>query len=432
MLPRRRVLHLLGAGLAIGPGCLGDPGTTTTAARTRTRTETRSATATSTETGSPTRTAGTHPDARWARRLPGPVVSRPLFHDGTLYVGAGRALLAIDPADGTVRWRFRAPNSVALRAMSGSGLRVAGGHLLAVSGRFDGLHGQENAVHAVDPSAGTERWRYAPGDSYTSFGLLPAADGAVYVGSNDDAIGPSGDETRALSLADGSERWRTETGDVTDGAPAGGSLYVAAAGRLYALAAGDGAERWHRDTDSYLLRVATGPDVVYLQSGHGEGIAVALAPADGSERWRPSGWSVSTMRGVPDGDVVFGGDRVVRFAPDGSVRWRNDGGGFVADVPIKSGRLFVSRRGAVVALGLDGGERRWGTETGFGQVAPQAAGGDAVVSVGGDPRTAVVHDAATGQERWRATLGDRAPEPIVGDGAAFFVAPDGQLVARDL
>jgi hypothetical protein len=109
----------------------------------------------------------------------------------------------------------------------GPGLLADAGTLFAVSGRFDGIHGRENAVNSLDPATGAYRQRSAPGTADAAFGLYGTADGALFVGTNDDALSDEGDPTVALdpgvpttttAPAVGAEGvFVAESGDVGDG-----------------------------------------------------------------------------------------------------------------------------------------------------------------------------------------------------------------------
>lgn len=95
-----------------------------------------------------------------------------------------------------------------------------------------------NRVYAVDPSTGTQKWRYPKDTTLTSNVLnSPAiANGAVYFGT--------GDGLYALNLADGSQKWahfNTKLGVVTSPIVLNGSVFFGSGDqRLYALNASTG------------------------------------------------------------------------------------------------------------------------------------------------------------------------------------------------
>lgn len=432
MVPRRRALAVLGGAL-LG-GCLEERTGTATGTRATTDGETptsRSDTASSTSP-SETATPDPRPGVRWSRELDTEIRSAPLFHDGTLYVGGADGLLrALDPSDGSERWTFEAPDRMGSWAMAGTGLRAAGGHLLAVSGAFDGLHGQDNRVHALDPASGTERWTYAPGDSYVAFGLLSPTDGAVYVVGNDDALADEGEHARAVDLDDGSERWRTETGDASDGATGAGHCYVTAQSVLYALGTPDGGVAWTAEADGYgSMSVAADDRNVYFLREDEESDLVALAHEDGRRRWSGPSWSATSL-GLAD-DCYVGGERLAAFAPDGEVRWENPAGGYVRGVPVADGALFAGRRGRVVAVDVGTGADRWSRNVDADVAVPESLADGVLVTRLGNDADYVAHDAASGERRWELSLGAEDAGVVTGRGAAFVVARDGEVVAREL
>jgi outer membrane protein assembly factor BamB len=406
---RRTALRTLGVTFAGAvAGCLGDGGSGTP-------TDPADDTAASPTTDRPEVPGG----AGWTVELDGRV-GELHYHAGTVYAGTeANTLVAIDPSDGAVRWRFDAPNPVESLA-SGTGLLVADGTLYAVSGAFDGLHGQENRVHALDPATGEELWTYAPGIAYESFGLHGTADGALFVGSNDDALSDEGDPTIALETATGAERWRIGTGDVSGIEPGPETTVVATQSLFRGLATVDGGEGWAASVEEFGLlppRVAGG--TAYVGASGGPLRAVELDA--GTERWRLGGPVNSALvdEAGSAGSGVFVGGREVRHAgPDGELRW-------TADEPLLLALLAGTRllgfgESTVVSLSPGDGSVDWRARPDAEYPRPHTVSENVVVAADGRSTRLFGLDARSGTTRWTFDPGvEETTEPVVGDGAVF-------------
>jgi outer membrane protein assembly factor BamB len=391
-------------------------------------------------------------DAAWTADLAGRV-GELLLHEGTLYAGTdANALVALDASDGTIRWRFDAPNPVRSAAASGTGLLVADDTLYAVSGAFDGLHGQENRVHALDPATGEELWTYAPEIDYEAFGLHGTADGALFVGSNDDALSDEGDPTIALETATGTERWRVGTGDVSGIEPGAETTVVATQFLFRGLATADGRERWSVSVaDAGLLPPRVAAETTYV--GHSGGPLRALALDAGTERWRLDGPVNSVLvgggasAGGDSGDAggadtsgVFVGGREVRHVgPDGTVRWT---AGEPLLLALHAGdRLLGFGESAVVSLSPENGVVGWRATPGGEYPRPEAVAEGVVVTADGRSPRLFGLDADSGEPRWTFDPGvERTTDPVVGSGSVFVAeatelggaSESGRVFARDL
>jgi outer membrane protein assembly factor BamB len=438
---RRTALRTLGVALTAGvAGCLGGDDSRT--ATEETTTPPPATDDTTPTTADDTDDADSPTDAAWTTDLDGRV-GELLFHDGTLYAGTDAGtLVALDPGDGRVRWRFDAPNQVESLA-SGTGLLVADGTLYAVSGAFDGLHGQENRVHALDPATGEERWTYAPDIAYEAFGLHGTADGALLVGSNDDALSDEGDPTIALETDTGAERWRVGTGDVSGIEPGPETTVVGTQSVFRGLATTDGSERWSVSVDELGLlppRVAGG--AAYVAASGGPLRAVELA--DGTERWRLDDPVNSVFVGEDAGSTnahgVFVGGREVRHAgPGGDLRWTADESLLLA--LLTDDRLLGFGESVVVSLSPDDGAVDWRATPGGAYSRPQAVADGVVVAADGRSPRLFGLDAESGETRWTFDPGvEEVTEPAVGDGSVFVAeasdlggeSESGRVFARDL
>lgn len=226
------------------------------------------------------------------------------------------------------------------------------------------------------------------------------------------------------------------------------------------------AVRWRVETDSPVVHPqAVGDGTVYVPVGTVEisesdepddsGWIVALDADDGAPRWTvelPAGpmdephIRDSGVYCITGGSGGFWGidNRLVRFDPDGTERWRTDGvDQFLNVVAFGDGRAYLATSDD--ALGLDG-QRLFGVDLASGEAEWSVEIGDAfrgryldgtlVVAYGGD-RALGGFDPATGDPRWTKEdiqpLGTRTGSFSVADGAVFGEASedDARFVAFD-
>lgn len=297
--------------------------------------------------------------------------------------------------------------------------------------RFDAA----NTGHApVQPptDSPTLRWRTtlpAPSVDGTGAGASSptVADGRVYVTTAEGAV--------ALSLRDGTERWRHETAPAT-GVPTahGDGLLVPTADGLAELAAGDGSRRWIADVEATRPAVADGTVVA------GDGETVALDAASGDRLWSAS-VRAEFHPVVADGAVFLGTDgRLVGLGlDDGRERWAIDRGGgrtFSAPVVTPETAYTVERPGeagdATFALGRDGDgtpEPRWCSYVGDGAVTAAAGGHAFALRSGATDRRLVTFTERFGEATWGYATADRTLPPAVLDGGVVIVTRRGTVAA---
>ena len=158
---------------------------------------------------------------RWTHRT-GAETRAPAAVDGTVYVAAGSPpgdgrLIALDPADGTVRWRAETPFPKRGERPVVGDERVFLGCSGSDAGRL--------VVH--DRADGRRLWSYA--DDNGAVYRPAVAGGQVYAGSNDDTV--------TAFDRDGTRRWRVETDGVVGSVAADDErVYAATNERLLALA----------------------------------------------------------------------------------------------------------------------------------------------------------------------------------------------------
>jgi outer membrane protein assembly factor BamB len=240
------------------------------------------------------------------------------------------------------------------------------------------------------------------------------ADGAAYIGSGDGNV-------YALSLADGTERWRFPTGDrVTFGAAiSGDTVYFGSEDHhLYALDATTGAERW---------RVAIGPDpgppavvddVVLVNGGpQGRMYLVALDARDGAERWRLShDASWPSAPAVADGAayIVTGANVHAVDLATGEERWRAaaEGGDqrFGLELAVANDTVYVPGSGICHALDVESGTERWRTTPDQFVTGTIAVAGDTLFAGSGEYHTIAAADARDGTSRWLHAIDGTTPD----------------------
>jgi len=195
---------------------------------------------------------------------------------------------AIDTRTGSVLW------SHTLGSPDGTSVAAADG--LAVFGLLDGT-----AV-TLAVADGTERWRTDTGGG-ARIGTPAIADGRVYAVSLDDN-GPGTHHITALDLETGRLLWRfASPGDRPAYTPAiadGRAITEGEDGSVTALDAATGAVLWQTKAPGLVEIVPTIANGIVYGASNG-GFAFALDAATGAERWR------LPIKGVPYGMAVTSG-----------------------------------------------------------------------------------------------------------------------------
>ncbi len=281
---------------------------------------------------------------RWATPLEAPASAftrDAVVEGGVLVVGAD-ALFGLDPARGTVLWRFR-PSAPA---------SVGGGYLLAAgSGAvYAGSNGGPGVVYAVDVRTGAARWTATlpipVGRQETVSVFDPVlADGRVYVSYTHfprDSAGRAQNSrggAAAFDAASGALLWHrphpsaeglpTSTGT---GVAADGSTVIATAAdaAVYALDAATGQARWAvpplpnlPNTRLDLRPNALGSEIAAVGDWRGE--VTAYRRSDGAVLWRRAALPASVLNVAVDADNVYvtyaSGQLAAQATTDGHTRW---------------------------------------------------------------------------------------------------------------
>jgi outer membrane protein assembly factor BamB len=261
----------------------------------------------------------------------------PAVADGVVFVGQRESgVFALNANDGTERWRFETenddPSRVHFKVWKDT-IYIAGGRRLC----------------ALDVNNGTKQWCLEiDGD----IGSKPAvSDGTVYISYGESG---SNDDFYALNAADGSQEWRFQTGLAFSSTPAVAdeTVYFGSSDTLFALDASDRTEQWRFETDSSLyVSPAVANGTVYI--GSDDGFLYAVDTENGTEQWRfETGGRLSSPAVV--GDTVYVGSEDTYLytldATDGSERWRFRAGGRVASPAIVDGTVYVGSDNALYAL----------------------------------------------------------------------------------
>lgn len=299
--------------------------------------------------------------------------SSPTIADGTVFVGSGPTVYAIDVADGVVQWQTSTDGIVdgaPLVTDGGVFANTRNGTLYRL-GRSDGsvkwafetglpnpenrpsaptlsrdgvLLGTANGLWAVDRDTGEERWHVLNEEttgSWSRIHSVPAVvDDTIYVGH------PTG--VYALTASDGGVVWRTDIPEdvyVSSPAVADGRVFIGARdGSLYVLDSETG-ERITRLVNEFDPTLPGSPsDEITTSPAVADGVVVAGSEdyhvyawdVESEERlWRfPVGGRCYTSPAVADGVVYAGGVAGQLFGIDlrtGEERFRVHSSGQIID-----------------------------------------------------------------------------------------------------
>jgi outer membrane protein assembly factor BamB len=206
------------------------------------------------------------------RAIPGvDVASAPTVAGDTLYVGTSfgdTELIALDTADGTVRWRFEAGEGIPTPAVSTETVYIGGG--------------ETNAVYAIDAQTGEQLWKTETAANMT---ISPTVvNETVYVPDKKGTL-------YAFRTSDGTEQWRVQFESVFDAtrqhsmssaAATTEAVYVQTYEFIAAVNA-DGTQKWKRtDVDSALNAPVVADETILTTADH----AYCLETATGERRWK--------------------------------------------------------------------------------------------------------------------------------------------------
>lgn len=351
-------------------------------------------------------------------------------------------VVALDPENGAVDWRFPADGRIH------QGVRADGGR--AVIGTATGT------VHEFGPENGEEHWRFT---------TKPRRFSSPVIGQRFAYVGGRGDHTLGIVLDKGRGKWSVRHPGWTPDSPAvldslvvsgswGGDLNATESydypdvpteltptsteqnGTTVVTDPAPPGEVWNAALDASVrssVSYADGTAVV----GTDDGLA-AVAVDSGKVRWRVArGGPVESTPAIADGLVVAGandGTVAAHDLGDGSEQWTATTGDAVVSSPaVRGGAAYVgSDDGSLYAFDLEGGSARWEFETGGPVVSSPAVTSDVAV-VGSADGVVYAVNTARGEQRWSfETDGPVYSSPAVSDDTAYVGSRDGHLYALAL
>jgi outer membrane protein assembly factor BamB len=210
-------------------------------------------------------------------------LTSPVVVDGTVFVGAGKEVYALDVATGAVRWEFDAQEYITSSATAANG-RV----YISDFGAF----------YAIDQQTGAQVWSYP---TQRTFYFAPVISGQT-------VLVASGAQLVALDTASGKPRWTISLpGEgVIPSAVQGSHAFVKSTSTLYALDLASGKQLWQVHDTNYISLPAVAGDQVFVISGMGAGTALsALDAGTGRNTWTLPVKSLATTPPVIAGQSLY-------------------------------------------------------------------------------------------------------------------------------
>jgi outer membrane protein assembly factor BamB len=224
-------------------------------------------------------------EQRWSREAY--VTSSPVVHDGRVHYAASTAdrgfVRAAAADDGSEVWEypFGGPEVTSVSL----GTPALDGDALYATGTVGGDAGR---LFALDPAAGSERWRL---DTDAALEHAPAcSDGDVFLSDEAGTL-------YAVDTASGSVRWTTDLPEAPPSKPTVGNglVYVLADDHLHAVDRSDGTRRWKAEIGPVQSTITLTSDVVYVGGNQMD----AFDATTGERRWQRSIDGYSGAYGVP-------------------------------------------------------------------------------------------------------------------------------------
>jgi outer membrane protein assembly factor BamB len=276
------------------------------------------------------------------------------------------------------------------------------------------------------------------------YGTATAADGAIYVGSDDTNL-------YSVDLAGHSLRWKFKTGAFVRSTPAvaGGLVYFTSDdGNIYAVQTADGSLAWKTDigTDSaprlqpdnsgidwdfHQASPVVSGGVVYV--GSADKNVYALDAASGSVKWTfKTAGMVRATPAVADGIVYIGSwvdgmrwysNLYALDAATGKQNWVFEGAGDHPTAAFAGDMILIGGRQAFLyGLDVKTGKEKWSADFLSSWVESTCAISNGTAFVGSSALALVqAFDAATGDVRWRfTTAGFPWSSPAVSGGVVYI------------
>ena len=353
---------------------------------------------------------------RWSLDVGAAVDSSPTVVAGTVFVGGGDTLYALDGATGGLVWSAGVGGPVSAPAVSGDTVFVG--------------TGDNGGVHALSTATGERRWSFEPDAG--SFTTPAVSDGTVLVGNS------QGDRVDVLLAADGEHLGAVEFGgfeSIFSSVTRTGETAVFGTtsfgpggnGAVYAYGVAADEIDWTASLTSGVQ--GSSPTVAggRVFVGTNIGRLYALSADTGEQEW------VSGIHNSPESSPTVADDRVFVGGPDGlsalstatgTVDWSVETDGPVHSSPTVAGdRVFVGGPGGLHALST-AGERIWTVET-DARVDSSPTVVDGTVFVGAGEEVHAVDAGLDGSSRGsRVTLGTLGHHDQAGREPTAVIAVD--------
>lgn len=265
--------------------------------------------------------------------------------DGTVFVGTTDGVVALDGADGSVRWRIEDMTDVTSPAIVGNTVFAQGADTL-VGLRHDGTEWWRRSIGRGDPP------------------VPPAVDSTSLVVVTDEGLA-------GFDPANGDDRWRSDRRVETHPVVASGTCYAGNYDGLHALDAASGDLQWTFTRGDFHAQLSPviAPDTIYTveQPGEAGAASFALDRTDGEPEAR---WCSSIGSGAitaATDDVALGSltiwegpaaaQGIVAFSESlGASRWAVEGGSRPRDwitppAVVDGAMILTTRGGTTVAVG---------------------------------------------------------------------------------
>jgi outer membrane protein assembly factor BamB len=235
-------------------------------------------------------------------------------------------------------------------------------------------------------------------------------------------VGPDGAASTLASIPEGAMSSPVVDGDVA---------FVRVGEEMQAVTIGDGSVRWRVPSGSPFFGTqpaVSESSVVFGQAGTG---LVAVDKVTGERRWStalPDAPLVSVPLALPDGDVVYGGNSLARYdGSTGDVVWQSPDAYPLGPLTTAGGLVFAATLSLQGGSGIGAydartGERRWFVEIAGVPRHLAPAVSDGVVVASDDAGTVTAYLATDGSVLWSRALGlPLAATPVAADGRAYLV-----------
>jgi len=210
-------------------------------------------------------------------------LTSPVVVDGTVFVGAGKEVYALDVASGAVRWEFAAKEYISSSAS-------------AADGRI--YISDFNSLYAIDQKTGAQVWSHP---TTMTFYFAPVIGGPT-------VLIASGSQLIALDTASGQQRWMSNLPgeSVIPTAVQGSRAFAKSTSTLYALDLASGKLLWQVHDTNYISAPAVAGEQVFVISGMGVSTTLsALDAGTGRNTWMLPVKSLATTAPVIAGQSLY-------------------------------------------------------------------------------------------------------------------------------